>query len=196
MSQAARRGLIAFAIGFLVLAGALVVEYGRLESGREGPAGVAIGGPFTLTDQHGATRKDSQFRGKLMLVYFGYTYCPDVCPTALQTMGEALERLGPQASEVQPVFITIDPERDTPEQLRLYAESFDPRFVMLTGSEVQIAEAARGYKVYYRVTKKGDEVQVDHSAFVYLMDRNGRYATHFGDSVSPEAMAAAIAKAL
>jgi protein SCO1/2 len=112
-------------------------------------------------------------------------------------MSEALEQLGPKAVEVQPVFITIDPERDTAEQLATYAQNFDPRFVMLTGSEQQVAEAARGYKVYYRRTVKADgEIQVDHSSFVYLMGRDGRYVSHFGPGTKPEAMAAAIQKRL
>jgi cytochrome oxidase Cu insertion factor (SCO1/SenC/PrrC family) len=194
MSKAQRNGLVAFAIGLAILAGAFVYEFARLERGEGLVAGVAIGGPFTLVDQTGATRRDAEFRGKLMLVYFGYTYCPDICPTELATMSEALERLGDKAAGVQPLFITVDPARDTPEQLRLYGESFDPRFLMLTGSEVEIAEVARAYKVYYRITRKSDgEIQVDHSSFVYLMGRDGRYLAHFASGTSPEAMAAAIA---
>jgi protein SCO1/2 len=192
-----RRGIVIFAAGLTILVAALTFEWWQTRSGEAPLVQVSIGGPFTLTDQTGKPRRDAEFRGKLMLVYFGYAYCPDVCPTELQTMSEALEQLGPKAVEVQPVFITIDPERDTAEQLATYAQNFDPRFVMLTGSEQQVAEAARGYKVYYRRTVKADgEIQVDHSSFVYLMGRDGRYVSHFGPGTKPEAMAAAIQKRL
>jgi cytochrome oxidase Cu insertion factor (SCO1/SenC/PrrC family) len=194
MNPTTRRGLLVFAGGLAILVAALAFQWWQTRGG-ETPALVSIGGPFTLTDQTGKVRRDTDFRGKLMLVYFGYAYCPDVCPTELQTMSEAREPLGPTASEVQPVFITVDPERDTPELLAGYAQNFDPRFLMLTGTEAQIAEAARGYKVYYRRTVKSDgDVQVDHSSFVYLMGRDGRYLAHFGPGTKPETMAAAIAK--
>src|SRR2546430_87373 len=150
MSPAAKRGFIVFVIGLAVLIGGLVFEYyylaPRLGSGGSevaGVGGLGIGGPFTLVDQNGVTRRPDDFRGKLMLIYFGYTYCPDVCPTELQTMTEALERLGDKAPMVQPIFITVDPERDTPEQMKSYAENFDPRLVALTGSAAQVAEAAK-----------------------------------------------------
>src|SRR5437868_374659 len=125
MSPAARRGLLIFAIGLAILVGALGFEAWRLFSeearGLAAPAGVAIGGDFQLVGQNGKTRRAPDFRGKLMLIYFGYTYCPDVCPTELQTMSEAVDELGDKGGEVEPVFVTIDPERDTPEQLRGYA---------------------------------------------------------------------------
>jgi protein SCO1/2 len=197
MSPAMRRGLMVFAVGLLILVGGIAAEFWQQRQGEAGAIGAAIGGPFTLTDQHGKTRSSAEFRGKLMLVYFGYTYCPDVCPTEMQTMSEALAQLGAKADQVEPVFITIDPERDTPEQLALYAQNFDPRFEMLTGSEQQIADTARAYKVYSRVTKKADgEVQVDHSGFVYLMGRDGRYVAHFSPGTTAETMAAGIAKRL
>jgi cytochrome oxidase Cu insertion factor (SCO1/SenC/PrrC family) len=197
MSPAMRRGLVIFGAGLAILVAALLVQLWTTRP-NEGPTlGVSIGGPFSLTDQTGKKRRDAEFRGKLMLVYFGYAYCPDVCPTELQAMSEALEQLGPKASEVQPIFITVDPERDTPELLTNYAQNFDSRFLMLTGSDAQIAEAARGYKVYYKRTVKSDgEVQVDHSSFVYLMGKDGRYLAHFSPGTTPEQMAAAIAKRL
>jgi protein SCO1 len=203
MSGAAKRGLIVFGIGLALLLAAGGFEYWRLGAARDasgygaGVAGVAIGGPFSLVDQNGQARRDSDFRGKLMLVYFGYTYCPDVCPTELQTMADALASLGGGAEEVQPIFITVDPERDTPEHLKSYAEAFDPRLVALTGTPQQVAEAARAYKVYYKAVKQGDgEYLVDHSSFVFLMDRDGHYAAHFGPNTTAEQMAAAIQRRL
>src|SRR3954469_23392300 len=109
-----------------------------------------IGGPFALTDQNGTRRTDADFRGKLMLVYFGFTYCPDVCPTDLLQMALAVDQLGPAGEMVQPVFITVDPERDTPEHLKHYMPLFHPRFVGLTGDAIAIQAAARAYRVYYK----------------------------------------------
>jgi cytochrome oxidase Cu insertion factor (SCO1/SenC/PrrC family) len=203
MSDAAKRGLIIFGVGLALLVGALGFEAWR--RGTAGDAGgyggavgtVSVGGPFTLVDQDGKTRRDADFRGKLMLVYFGYTHCPDVCPTELQTMADAVEQLGGQATEVQPIFITVDPERDTPELLKTYAEAFDPRLVALTGMPAQVADAARAYKVYYKTAKlENGEYLVDHSSFVFLMDRDGRYAAHFGPNTTAEQMAAAIKRRL
>jgi protein SCO1 len=202
MSNAARRGLIIFLAGLAVLLGALVVEYLYLNAPGSGlaeivPTGVSVGGPFTLTDQNGATRGSDDFRGKLMLIYFGYTFCPDVCPTELQTMSEAIDRLGAKGDAVQPIFITVDPARDTQEQLKAYAENFHPRLLALTGSAEQIAQAARAYKVFYQPVKQGDgEYLMDHSSVVYLMGRDGHYLAHFGGNLTAEQMAAAIAKHL
>jgi cytochrome oxidase Cu insertion factor (SCO1/SenC/PrrC family) len=203
VSSAARRGLIIFLAGLAVLLGALAVEYLYLKAPGAGladsasPAGATIGGPFTLVDQNGTVRHADDFRGKLMLIYFGYTYCPDVCPTELQTMSEAIERLGPSGDAVQPLFITVDPARDTPEQLKSYAENFHPRLLALTGSAEQIAQVARAYKVFYQLVKQGDgEYLMDHSSIVYLMDHEGRYVAHFGGNLNAEQMAAAIAKHL
>lgn len=201
MSRAARRGVLVFAIGAAILAAALAVQYAHLLGGGGAPVesagATSIGGDFTLVDQSGTTRRSSDFRGKLMLVYFGFTYCPDVCPTELQAMSEAIDQLGARGEEVQPVFISVDPERDTPEQLRPYAESFHPRLLALTGSMAQVTQAARAYKVYFaRRPQKEGEYLVDHSSFVFLMSREGKYVTHFNPATTPEQMAAAIAKRL
>jgi len=203
VSNAAKRGIVIFLIGLAVLLGALVVEYRYLKAPGPGtnevaaPAGVTIGGPFTLVDQNGTTRHAEDFRGKLMLVYFGYTYCPDVCPTELQTMSDAIDQLGSKGDAVQPIFITVDPQRDTPEQLKGYAENFHPRLIALTGSAAEIAEVARAYKVFYQPVKQADgEYLMDHSSIVYLMGRDGRYVTHFGGNLTAEKMAAAIAEHL
>jgi cytochrome oxidase Cu insertion factor (SCO1/SenC/PrrC family) len=203
VSKAARRGLIIFLAGLIVLLGALAVEYlylnapGARLADIAAPAGATIGGSFALTDQNGETRRSEDFKGKLMLIYFGYTYCPDVCPTELQTMSDAIDRLGPKGDAVQPIFVTVDPARDTPEQLKSYAENFHPRLLALTGSAEQIAQVARAYKVFYQPVKQGDgDYLMDHSSIVYLMDREGHYLAHFGGNLNAEQMAAAIAKHL
>ncbi len=202
MSAAARRGLLVFLLGVLLIVGALAFDYWRLGGGSAGGdsgfAAVPIGGSFTLTDQNGVVRHDTDFRGELMLVYFGYTYCPDACPTALQTMTNALDALGDKSKEVQPIFITVDPERDTVAQMKLYASNFHPRLLALTGTVEQTTAAARAYRVYFQKVKQSgqDDYLVDHSSFIFLMGRDGRYLAHFGPDVTADAMAAAIKKYL
>ena len=153
-----------------------------------------VGGPFHLTDQNGKAVRDADFRGRYMLIYFGYSFCPDLCPTTLATMGQALDQLGPDASQVAALFITIDPERDTPEHLTGYAEQFGSDILALTGKPEDIAEAAHAYKVYYRKaeTKDGTPYLMDHSSVVYLMDRDGRYLANFGIDATPDDIARAI----
>lgn len=141
-----------------------------------------IGGAFALTDQSGKTRTDADFRGQLLLVYFGFTYCPDICPTDLQQIGLAMDQLGDHARSVQPLFITLDPERDTAEHLAQYVPLFHPRLIGLTGSTDAVRSAADAYRVYYKRVVTGarpDDYTVDHSAFIYLMDRDGKYLTFF-----------------
>jgi protein SCO1/2 len=147
-----------------------------------------IGGPFALTDQNGTRRSDADFRGKLMLVYFGFTYCPDVCPTDLLQIALAVDQLGEAGEMVQPVFITVDPERDTPEHLKQYMALFHPRFVGLTGDAMAIGAAARAYRVYYKKIEWSDrsDYTVDHSAFIYLMGRDGEYLGFFPPGASTE----------
>jgi cytochrome oxidase Cu insertion factor (SCO1/SenC/PrrC family) len=152
---------------------------------------VQVGGPFTLTDHNGNTVTDADYRGHLLLVYFGYTYCPDICPTELLTMSEALLLVGEEASKIQPLFITVDPERDTVEVLRSYVAAFHPQLVGLTGTPEQIADVARAYRVYYAKAEGGgaNDYLMDHSSFVYLMDENGTYLTHFSLGTKAEEMA-------
>jgi len=142
-------------------------------------AAASIGGPFTLTGAGGRTVSDRDFRGKWLLVYFGYTQCPDVCPTTLAEIVQTLQQLGPLAQEIQPIFITIDPERDTPETVRDYVEAFEPRIVGLTGTPAEIAEVAKQYRVFYRkqTGTSGADYLMEHSAFVYVMNPAGNYAT-------------------
>lgn len=149
-----------------------------------------IGGPFTLIDQNGRPRTDADFRGKLLLVYFGYTYCTDICPTDLQAISTAIDKLGPAGESVQPLFITVDPEHDTPEAIKLYIGLFHPRLVGLTGSAKQIKRIARAYKVYYASNEqstKSDPV-IDHSGFVFLVGRDGKYLGFFPPGTSADRM--------
>jgi len=129
-------------------------------------------------------------------VFFGYTHCPDVCPTELQTMAEVVDTLGSDADKLAPIFISVDPERDTPEVLSNYVKNFSPRIIGLTGNQSEVAGVAKAYRVYFR--KAGDtaggDYSVDHSAFVYLMDGEGKYVTHFLFNAMPDAMAGAIKK--
>jgi protein SCO1 len=137
-----------------------------------------VGGHFDLMTSDGHAVTEASFRGKWLLIYFGYTFCADVCPGTLMSMAEAMKKLGPLAEKVQPLFITLDPERDTPEKIGEYVKDFDPRFVGLVGSQQQIADTAREFHVYYRVRQLGHgEYVLDHSSFIYLMDRNGTFVS-------------------
>jgi cytochrome oxidase Cu insertion factor (SCO1/SenC/PrrC family) len=136
-----------------------------------------IGGPFALTDQDGKSRTDEDFRGKLLLIYFGFTFCSDACPIELQSMAQAIDRLGPAGEAVQPLFITVDPQMDTPAQLKGYVALFHPRLIGLTGDPREIRKVALAYKVYYAKTDptRREGTQVDHSGVVYVVGRDGRY---------------------
>ncbi len=153
-----------------------------------------IGGPFTLTDHTGKTRTDAEFRGRILLVYFGFTHCPDVCPTDMMAIGGALKALGPQANKVQGLFISLDPKRDTPALLAAYVDSFHDNIVGLTGDETAIRRAAHAYKVYFnKVPGKGeDDYGFDHSAYIYLMDRAGKFIGVFPPSTPPERIVAVL----
>jgi cytochrome oxidase Cu insertion factor (SCO1/SenC/PrrC family) len=151
----------------------------------------SIGAPFTLIDQDGKRRSSRDFAGKYMLIYFGYTYCPDVCPTTLALMGDAIGRLGPKGARVVPVFITIDPARDTPAQLKSYLKSFGPQFVGFTGSEQDVAKVAADYRVYARKHPLGGGgYGMDHSSVIYLMGPDGKFVAYWDDTaVGPDALA-------
>lgn len=142
-----------------------------------------IGGSFSLFDQDNKIIKDSDFKNKLMLVYFGFSYCPDVCPTDLALITNVMQQLGDNAKQVQPIFITIDPKRDTPEQLKKYLSNFDPAIIGLTGTPDQIAEITNKYRIFSKKieSKDMDNYLMDHSAYIYLMGRDGKYITHFND---------------
>jgi protein SCO1/2 len=188
-----------FAIAILTLA--LVIAMAALLSGGRGPAGIGeplIGGPFALTDHNGRRVTEKDFAGRYWLAFFGYTYCPDVCPTTLQVMVQALDDMGAEGQTIQPVFITVDPERDTPELLRDYVANFSPRLVGLTGSAGDIDNAAKAFRAYYRKLEKSatGEYLMDHSNTIYLMGPDGRYVKHFSYTTDAAALAEAIAEAI
>lgn len=156
-----------------------------------------VGGPFSLTDQEGRKVTDRDFLGKYMLIFFGYTYCPDVCPTELQVMSAALDNLGAKADDIQPIFISVDPQRDTPEVLKQYVANFHPRLVGLTGTPEEIAAAAKAYRVYYSKAGNGsgpDTYLMDHTTITYLMDKQGKFLKHFSYSTDAAALAQALEK--
>ena len=192
--------LAAFSVGALAALAALT--YDRPPSGasvvqRTGKA--LVGGPFTLTDHTGKRVTEKDFRGRHMLVYFGFTYCPDVCPAELQVMASALDALGDAAEKVTPVFITVDPERDTVAQLSKYVTHFHKRLVGLTGTADEIRAAAKAYRVYFAKVKDESSTAgytFDHSSIVFLMNAEGEYAAHFSTGTGPDKMAAGIKKHL
>jgi protein SCO1 len=171
-----------FLIGALGGAAALILTRGPAGPGVATTGTALIGGPFSLVGHDGKPVTDQAFRGKYMLVFFGFTHCPDICPAELQVMSAALDELGPKADQVVPVFITLDPERDTQAAMAAYVKNFSPRFVGLTGSPEAIAAAAKAYRVAYskfQQDKSTSDYSIDHSALVYLMGKDGEYITHF-----------------
>jgi protein SCO1/2 len=159
--------------------------------------GPTVGGPFTLENGSGTTVTDKDFRGKYMLVYFGYTYCPDVCPTTLNAVADAIDKLGPKAKNLQPIFITVDPQRDTPAVIKQYTAAFSPALLGLTGTPDEIAAAAKEYRVYYAKHQTGpgpDDYSMDHSSVIYLMGPDGRFIAPIRADESGDELAAAISK--
>jgi protein SCO1/2 len=157
----------------------------------------AIGGPFQLVSTNADTVTDQSYRGKWLLIYFGYTFCPDACPTALNVMSVALEKLGQDAGKLQPLFITVDPNRDTREVMSEYLKSFDPRIVGLTGSQDQIDGVVKEYRIYVEQQKSGTEGNdylVSHSARIYLMDPSGKFANVIDGNETGETIAARLRK--
>ena len=139
-----------------------------------------IGGPFRLTDENGSSFSDQDLKGKPFLVFFGFTHCPDVCPTTLFELSEVMRRLGKDADRTAVLFISVDPERDTPEAMKDYLSSFDPHLRALTGDEATLAAVAKAYRVYYKkVPLEGGDYTMDHTAIVYLMDKQGRFVSPF-----------------
>lgn len=187
-----------FAVLALVVVAAVAIGLRLMVwSGGEHSAQAAIGGPFTLVDGDGRTVTDQSFRGKWMLIYFGYTFCPDVCPTSLSVAAAALDKLEPAvADKVAPILITVDPARDTPAVMKDYASAFHPHLVGLTGSVEQIEAAKKAFKVYAARAKGGDadSYTVDHSSILYLMGPDGSFVAHFPHGTTADDLAAALAK--
>ena len=190
------RGSPRFLLVAAILAGLVILGTGAflvlaLRDNPRGAAGTmlasAIGGPFQLVDQNGKTVTDADLKGKWSLIYFGYTHCPDACPTALNDISIALSELGPKRDAVRPVFITVDPERDTPKSLKAYVTSFDAPILALTGTAEQVAKAAKGYRVYYaKHPEAGGDYSMDHSSVIYVMDPEGRFTASFTHESAPE----------
>jgi cytochrome oxidase Cu insertion factor (SCO1/SenC/PrrC family) len=158
-----------------------------------------VGGAFTLTDNSGKRVTDQDFHGKYTLVFFGFTSCPDICPAGLQLIAGALVKLGTKAQRITPIFISVDPQRDTPEKLAAYVKNFDPRLVGLTGTPEEIAAVAKAYKVYYAKVpskERPDDYTMDHTSIIYVMDPKGEFVTHFTPSTSVNDMAAKLDKIL
>ncbi len=179
--------LLGAALGILVVAGALVAQHAGLAT----QAASAIGGPFALIDGDGRTVTQAAFAGEPTLVFFGYTHCPDVCPTTLDSISQALKAMGPD-KPVKALFITLDPARDTPAVMKEYLSSFDPRIVGLTGPQAAVDQVAHEYRVYAKKVPAGDgDYSVDHTGVVYLMDKSGNFVESFNPDLDKPAEAAA-----
>jgi protein SCO1 len=180
--------LAAFLAGLLIFFGAIFALTGR---GPGTSAASMIGGPFQLVDQNGRAITDQDFKGRPFLVFFGYTHCPDVCPTTLFDVSEVMRALGSDAGRTGALFITVDPERDTPAVLKDYLSSFDSHLHGVTGDAAKIAEAEKAYRVYAKKIPSDDgSYSMDHTALVYLMDKEGRFVAPFGLKRRPEDAAA------
>jgi protein SCO1/2 len=196
-----RSFLVAVVIALGIGAGlAFIIDRPTLDRSRAAPViaeGEAeIGGPFELTDQAGRLVTDRDFRGRYLLVYFGFTYCPDVCPTELQVISAALEHLGQLGQDVQPLFVTVDPERDTTAVLAAYLKHFDPRIMGLTGRPAQIAKTIKAYRVYAAketLDAGAAGYVINHSTAIYFMDTNGHYIDHFNYGTTAQDMATRMA---
>jgi len=194
MSPKAARIVLALAAFLVGLA--LFLSAALLLGGRSGNQAVAaIGGPFSLTDQDGRTFTQDNLKGKPHLIFFGFTHCPDVCPTALFEMSELLRSLDKDGDRIGAVFITVDPERDTPTVMKDYLSSFDPRLRGLTGDPAAVATVEKAYRVYSKkVPTQGGDYTMDHTAIVYLMDKNGQFVRPFDLKRKPEEAAADLRK--
>lgn len=194
-----KRSLIIIALVAVIGLGAGAALFWRAES----PAGADsaqadVGGPFELVNQDGQTVDESILEGRWSVVFFGFTYCPDICPSTLQAVAAAQEQLGPRGADLQTVFISVDPERDTPEQLKTYLslDAFPDGVVGLTGAPEQIEQVAKAYYVYYRKSGEGPDYTVDHSTAAYLMDPQGRFNRVLAYGLSPDEMARLIRSAM
>ena len=189
-AQAVRPLIILAAFGASLVVG-LVLMLWAMGGLRNVTAPAAIGGPFQLTDQAGQTVTDANLKGRPTVIFFGFTHCPDICPTALFEMSEVLRVMGKDADRVNAWFVSVDPERDTPAAMKDYLSSFDPRLKGLTGSPEAVAKVISGYRVYAKkVPLKGGDYTMDHTALIYLMDRDGKFVAPFNLKRTPEEAAA------
>ncbi|MEP2828650.1 SCO family protein [Parvibaculum sp.] len=195
-----RNGIIALVIGVAIAIAAglwiseLAISRSEVTAETASTGKAQVGGPFTLVNQDGETVTEETYSGKYMLIYFGFTFCPDICPTELGIMTAALDRLGEKAKKVQPIFITVDPERDTPDVMARYVKLFSPRLVGLTGTQEQIDKVAKAYHVFYRKAEdeSSSDYTMDHSSIVFLMGPDGEYLKLFPPQTPPDKMAETI----
>jgi len=188
--------LAAFLAGLVLCFAVVLLVTGR-GSAPLASGSAAIGGPFKLVDQNGKSISDQDLKGRPFLVFFGFTHCPEVCPTALFDISEVLNKLGPDADKVNALFVTVDPERDTPEKLKEYLSSFNPRLIGVGGNAEALAAVAKAYRVYYKkVPLKDGDYTMDHTAIVYLMDKNGQFVAPFSLRRRPEDSAAELRRYL
>jgi len=188
--------LSAFLAGLVLCFAVVLLVTGRGASPLANPT-AAIGGPFRLTDQNGNSISDRDLRGRPFLVFFGFTHCPEVCPTALADISQVMDKLGPDAEKMNALFVTVDPERDTPAVLKDYLASFNPRLIGVGGDAEALAAVARGYRVYYKkVPLKDGDYTMDHTAIVYLMDKKGQFVSPFSLRRRPEEAAAELRRYL
>jgi len=186
----------AFLCGLVLVFGAIIHISGRSPSAI-GPAIAAVGGPFHLEDQNGRPVSDEDVKGRPFLVFFGFTHCPEICPTTLFEMSEVIRQLGKDADRIGALFITVDPERDTPAALKDYLASFDPHLRGLTGDPAAVNAAIKAYRVYAKkIPLEGGDYTMDHTAVVYLMDKDGRFVAPFNLKRTPEAAAAELRRYL
>ena len=179
----------AFLCGLVAVLGGIVYFAGHSPSAI-GPAIAAVGGPFHLEDQNGKAVSDQDMKGRPFLVFFGYTHCPDICPTTLFDISQVMQKLGKDADRAGALFITVDPERDTPAALKDYLSSFDPHLRGLTGDPAAVTAALKAYRVYAKkVPLDGGDYTMDHTAVVYLMDKDGHFVAPFNLKRTPEAAA-------
>jgi protein SCO1 len=181
--------VVAFLCGLVLVFGGILYIAGH-SSSPIGPAIAAVGGPFQLEDENGKPVSDQELKGRPFLVFFGYTHCPDVCPTTLFEISEVMRSLGKDADRAGALFITVDPERDTPAVLKDYLSNFDPHLRGLTGDPAAVSAALKAYRVYaQKVPLKDGDYTMDHTAVVYLMDKDGHFVTAFNLKQTPEAAA-------
>jgi protein SCO1/2 len=186
MSSAARPLVIATAFAASLVVG-LLIMFWAMGGVSKVAQPAAIGGPFQLTDQNGKAVTDKSLKGKPTLIFFGYTHCPDVCPTSLFEISEVLRAMGRDADKVNAIFISVDPERDTPAAMKDYLSSFDPHLEGLSGDPAETAKVITSYRVYAKkVPTKDGDYTMDHTALIYLMDRDGRFVSPFNLKRSPE----------
>jgi protein SCO1 len=187
----------AFTAGLVLCLGLILFVGGRAPGTGAVVQAAAIGGPFNLIDQDGQPFSDKDLKGKSFLVFFGFTHCPDVCPTTLFEISEIMRNLGPEADHTAALFISVDPERDTPAAMKDYLGSFDPHVRGLTGDAVALAAVAKAYRVYYKkVPLDGGDYTMDHTAIVYLMDKDGRFVAPFNMRRTADVAAADLRKRL